>query len=125
MPEHVHLVLYPTRDDYLIARILQSIKQPVARKALACLRDHRPGDLERLATGQRRQAYQFRQKGDGYDRNITKVETLIETVRYLHNNPVRRGLVQTAVQWRYGSAAAWEGMGAGPMAIDRDSFPVF
>ncbi|UCD50775.1 MAG: transposase [Phycisphaerales bacterium] len=125
MPEHVHLVLYPTRDEYSIARILQSIKQPVARKAMAFLTEHRPDDLQRLATGQQRRARQFWQKGGGYDRNITKVKTLIETVRYIHNNPVRRGLVQTATQWRYSSAGAWEGTGAGPIAIDRDSFPVF
>jgi len=125
MPEHVHLVLYPTCDDYSIARILQSSKQPVVRKALAFLREHRPAELERLATGQRRQTYQFWQKGGGYDRNITKVEILIETVRYIHSNPVRRGLVQTAEQWRYSSAGVWDGTWTGPLAIDRDSFPVF
>jgi len=125
MPEHVHLVLYPTRDDYSIARILQSIKQPVSRKALAFLRQYSPNDLEHLATGQRRQAYQFWQKGGGYDRNITKAQTLIETVRYIHNNPVRRGLVPTAEQWRYSSAAQWDRIRAGPMTIDRDRFPVF
>jgi putative transposase len=125
MPDHVHLVLYPTRDDYSIARILQSIKQPVSRKVLAFLREHRPSDLERLATGQQTRAYQFWQKGGGYDRNITKVETLIETVRYIHNNPVRRGLVQTAEQWHYSSAGQWDGSAAGPITIDRDSFPVF
>lgn len=125
MPEHLHLVLYPTRNDYSIALILQSIKQPVLRKAMAFLREHRPRDLEHLATGQRRQAYQFWQKGGGYDRNITKVETLIETVRYIHNNPVRRGLVQLATEWRYSSAAQWEGLGTGPLAIDKGSFPVF
>jgi putative transposase len=59
MPEHVHLVLYPTQEDYSISHLLQSIKQPVSRKALAFLREHRPSDLERLATGQRRQPYQF------------------------------------------------------------------
>ena len=125
MPEHVHLVLHPTQDDYSISRILQSIKQPVSRMALAFLREYRPSDLERLATGQRRQAYQFWQKGGGYDRNVTKAETLIETVRYIHNNPVRRGLIQTAAQWRYSSAAQWEGLGGEPLTIDRESFPGF
>ncbi|UCD52288.1 MAG: transposase [Phycisphaerales bacterium] len=124
MPEHVHLVLCPKRDDYSIARILQSIKQPVARKAIALLREHRPHDLELLATGQRTRPYQFWQKGGGYDRNLTNVETLIKTVRYIHRNPVRRGLVETAEQWLHSSAAQWEGIRAGPIVVDRGSFPV-
>jgi len=123
MPEHVHLVLYLRCEGYSIARILQSIKQPVSRKALAFLREHCPGDLARLATGQQNQAYQFWQKGGGYDRNVTRVETLIETVRYVHNNPVRRGLVQTADQWYHSSAAQWDGIRPGPLTLDRDNFP--
>lgn len=125
MPEHVHLVVYPRRDDYSISRILQSIKQPVSRKAMAFLKAHRPKDLERLATGHQSQRYQFWQKGGGYDRNITKVETLIETVRYIHMNPVRRRLVEIPEQWYYSSAAQWSRSRTGPMAIDRDSFPVY
>jgi len=91
----------------------------------SCYRQRRLLLEERLATGQRRQAYQFWQKGGGYDRNVTKVETLIEMVRYIHNNPVRRGLVQTAEEWYYSSAAQWEGLRAGPMTVDKDSFPTF
>ena len=48
-----------------------------------------------------------------------------EVQRYIHHNPVRRGLAATPPQWRYSSAAGWEAAGVGPLAIDRDSFPVF
>lgn len=121
MPEHVHLVIYPRRDDYSISRILQSIKQSVSRKAIAFLRTRGPRDLQRLATRQQRQPYQFWQKGGGYDRNITKVET----VRYIHMNPVRRGLVESPEQWCYSSAAQWSRGKDGPMTVDRDSFPAY
>jgi len=50
---------------------------------------------------------------------------LIEAIRYIHNNPVRKGLVETSDQWHYSSAAEWQGLGSGPLAIDRDSFPAF
>jgi putative transposase len=123
MPEHVHLLLCPRREDYSISRILQAIKQPVSRKALAFLREHRPSDMERLATGQRTRPCRFWRKGGGYDRNITRVATLVETVHYIHNNPVRRGLVQTAAQRRYSSAAQWQGIDTGPIEVDRDNFP--
>jgi putative transposase len=125
MPEHVHLVIYPKREDYSISRILLAIKQPVSRKAIHYLKSHEPQGLELMATGQQSRPYHFWQKGGGYDRNITRVETLIETMRYIHHNPVRRGLVATAEQWRFSSAGQWEGRGPGPLTIDRDSFPTF
>lgn len=34
MPEHVHLVVRPLADEYDVANILQSIKQPVGRIAI-------------------------------------------------------------------------------------------
>ncbi len=125
MPDHVHLVVYPKGEDYSISRILLAIKQPVARRAIHYLRVHKPDGLHLLATGQQARPYRFWQNGGGYDRNITQVETLVETMRYIHNNPVRRQLVTVATQWRYSSAAEWEGLGIGPLAVDRGSFPVF
>ena len=125
MPDHVHLVLYPKREDHSISRILLAIKQPVSRRAIRHFKAHEPKALDLMATGQRARLYHFWQKGGGYDRNITRLETLIETMRYIHNNPVRRGLVTTAVQWEYSSAAQWEGQARGPLTIDRDSFPAF
>ena len=123
MPDHVHLVVYPREDTYSISGILRSIKQPVSRKAVACLKAQRPDSLRLMATGQRARPYHFWQKGGGYDRNITQAHTLIETIRYIHNNPVRRGLVATPDQWRYSSAADWDGTGTGPLAIDWDRLP--
>ena len=78
-----------------------------------------------MATGQRARPYCFWQKGGGYDRNITRIETVVEAVGYIHNNPVRKGLVETPEKWRYSSAGEWDGVRVGPIAIDRDRFPTF
>jgi putative transposase len=123
MPNHVHLVIHPRQDQYSIARILRSIKQPVSRRALEYLRRSNPEGLRFLATGQQDEPYRFWQKGGGYDRNITKVETLMDTVCYIHNNPVRKGLVGTPDQWHYSSAADWQSIRSGPIPIDFDTFP--
>jgi putative transposase len=125
MADHVHLVVCPRQEVYSISTILLAIKQPVSQRAIRYLREHNPAGLRVLATGQQARPYRFWQKGGGYDRNITKVKTLIETVRYIHNNPVRKGLVETPEQWHYSSAAEWEGVGPGPLAINRDRFPTF
>jgi len=39
MPEHVHLLLLPRRDDYRISLILKAIKQPVAQRAVKYLKE--------------------------------------------------------------------------------------
>jgi putative transposase len=123
MPNHVHLLICPRKQQYSISDILLSIKQPVSRKALGYLKINNPDGLKYLATSQRHRPFRFWQKGGGYDRNITRVETVINSVHYLHNNPVRKGLVESAGRWCYSSAADWQGARQGPIPIDFDSFP--
>ena len=38
-------------------------------------------------------------------------------IDYLHNNPVRKGLVKRAIDWLW-SSAAWYGGGTSPIPID-------
>jgi len=124
MPEYVHLLICPMNSEYSISKILQPIKQPVAQRAVAYLRRNNPADLDKLATGQRHQVYRLWQAGGGYDRNISKTETITNAARYIHHNPVRRGLTDTPENWYYCSTSAWQGSG-GPLEIDFHSYPVY
>jgi len=36
------------------------------------------------------------QRGGGYDRKVIELSTLLYLIEYIHNNPVRRGLVNRA-----------------------------
>jgi putative transposase len=123
MPEHVHLLICPRQESYSISRILTAIKQPVARRAMIYLREYRPDGLRLLATGQRGTPYRFWRAGGGYDRNITEVRTVVLVVRYIHANPVRRGLVAHPSEWCYSSAKDWEEGVSGRIPIDFDTFP--
>ncbi|MFH1717469.1 MAG: hypothetical protein ABIF19_08980 [Planctomycetota bacterium] len=123
MPSHVHLLICPRRIEYSISDILLSIKQPVSRKTVSYLKNNNPDGLKYLATSQIHRPCRFWQKGGGYDRNMTKVKTIIDSAHYIHNNPVRKGLVEVADEWRYSSAADWQGTRQGPIPIDLDSFP--
>jgi putative transposase len=123
MPEHVHLLICPHEEGYSIAAILRSIKQPVARRAMIYLREHNPQGLALLATGQTRMPYRFWQAGGGYDRNMTSVETIVKAAKYIHENPVRRGLVTHPSDWVYSSAHDWETGTNGLLPIDFDTFP--
>ena len=118
MPDHVHLLICPHKSNYCISDILLSIKQPVSRKAIGYLKKDNPQGLKLLATGQQHRPYRFWQKGGGYDRNITSVDTIIHAIRYMHNNPVRKQLVDAPEKWYYSSAKDWLDIGKGPIPVD-------
>ena len=56
--------------------------------------------------------------GSGYDRNITNETILLEMVRYIHQNPVRRGLVDNVCDWKWSSAGWYELGKEDPLKID-------
>jgi putative transposase len=120
MPEHVHVVLWPNNPVYEIRLIRAALKNPVQRTALAYLRQHAPTFLERLRDQQPNGDvhYRFWQRGGGYDRNIHESHTLRTMIDYIHNNPVRRGLVKAAIDWPWSSARFYAGMQDVVLAMD-------
>ena len=83
MPEHVHLLVSePERET--LAQAVQSLKQGVAR---------------RLALRAEESFWQARY----YDFNVWSERKFEEKVRYIHRNPVTRGLVARAEDWEWSS----------------------
>lgn len=107
MSDHAHLLVWPTRPEYDIAALRRSIKSPVAIRAINHLKKHDPAWLDKI-TRQRggRTERLFWQPGGGYDRNIDNPATLAPVIDYIHQNPVRRGLVKRAEDWHW-SSASW------------------
>ena len=64
----------------------------------------------------------FWQAGGGYDRNIRDEEEMLEKARYIHANPVRRGLVDSPADWKWSSARWYEGVRDGELVIDPAKF---
>ena len=124
MPEHVHLVLLPLERSK-ISDILSTIKQSTSKRALNWLRRHAPEYLPALLDRQPngKQSYRFWQRGGGYDRNLRSLRDIHEKVAYVHDNPVRRGLVEQAIDWQWSSATAWQTGIDEPLAIDRTGLP--
>jgi len=78
MPEHVHLLVNePPR--ILLAQFLKVIKQMTSRKL----------------KGQREKFWQERY----YDSNVHGEKARSEVIRYIHRNPVKRGLVAKPEEW--------------------------
>ncbi len=140
MPDHVHILFVPCDAQYRIRNVLQSIKQPVMRRALNFLREHNPEWLKNLrvrppsgcARSCHPDAYHFWQPGGGYDRNVTTAHTAWRMVHYIHENPVRRGLVERSIDWPWsrrslvfcrGRRGLSDGCdSAGPVMVARDRY---
>jgi putative transposase len=120
MPEHVHVIVWPRDPVYEVRLIRTALKVPVQRKALAFLRRQAPAYLERLRDEQPngKVHYRFWQRGGGYDRNVTDPITLTTMIEYIHNNPVRRGLVRAPADWPWSSAQFYEGYKDVPVRMD-------
>jgi len=82
MPEHVHLLLSEPQHGTL-ADALKSLKQGVSRRLIG-------------------EAEHFWQKRY-YDFNIRNHAQFVEKLRYIHRNPVKRGLCERAEDWEWSS----------------------
>jgi len=125
MPDHVHLLINPMDEQYSISNILKDIKSDTARKAVKYLKENKPSELSNLSTNQKYRKYRFWQKGGGYDRNIIKENTLTHAVQYIHNNPVRKDLVDEPGKWYYSSYNCWFNGTDEPIRIDKETWPLF
>jgi len=124
MPNHVHLLIFPVRRDYLISMILLTIKQSASRRALIQARKYNHELLNQFKTGIMSKRYRIWQEGGGYDRNINNPDTLLKAVDYIHNNPVRKGLVDSPDKWRWSSFGDWHQDCQGPIKIEKENLLV-
>ena len=124
MPGHVHILIYPRTPEYSISGILKSIKQPVSQTVIRKLKQNDESkQLADMKTGERARPYRFWQAGGGYDRNFDSPRLILKAIDYIHNNPIRRGLVAEPGEWKYSSYNAWHNEGKGILDIDIESFP--
>ncbi len=107
------------REKYGIAKIRHAIKSPVGAKAIRYLEENAPHWLPRITRKRGKKTERlFWHSGAGYDRNIDEPTTLACEIEYVHMNPVRRGLVKLAADWRWSSVAWYLGISKPPIIPD-------
>jgi putative transposase len=108
MPEHVHLLVAPTGPEPAIDRYLARIKQPFSKWVKQQLVEMKSPLVDRPTVAERpgKSCFRFWQEGPGYDRNLTTPAVIEAAIEYINMNPVRRGLVKRAVNWKW-SSASW------------------
>lgn len=105
MPNHVHLFIFPLNDNYSISIILKKLKGRMSKKYSEYLINSNPIKRRKiLVPFSNGEYFLFWQRGGGYDRNIFNPKYVYNTIKYIENNPVRKGLVDYASQWRWSSA---------------------
>ncbi len=78
MPEHVHLLVYPTDLIAKVGVIAGKIKEAFARKAIEYLEDNAPEWLKRITVKEgKRTRRRFWQPGGGYDRNAIELSFIM------------------------------------------------
>ena len=121
MPEHVHLIVY-SEENRPLGAFLQSLKDPFAREVIAQWRPLDAAVLPKLRS--KTGSTHFWQPGGGHDRNVVG-EELIEKIRYVHQNPITRGLSPDSVSWKWSSAARYRGLpGAVGPTVAAELIPV-
>lgn len=131
MPEHVHVVVCPRREQYDVSQFLGTLKLSVTRKSLAFVQQEQPATLTLMLDEQPngRRHYRFWQRGGGFDRNLWSEKAIAAEIGYVHANPVRRGLCERAEDWAWSNAReyalrdAGEAASLGPLSIDFGSLP--
>src|SRR5579863_1538957 len=114
MPEHIHLLLTEPKIG-TPSTVMQVLKQRTARALLP--KKKRAGSLQRHLFedgSSRRTFWQVR----FYDFNVWTTKKRVEKLRYLHRNPVKRGLVEAPEQWRWSSCRFYLLHEVGPVRVN-------
>ena len=111
MPEHIHILIYPTLPEPDLPRYLGQIKQPFTAEIHELLEAKNSPLLKKLTVRVRpgKTCFRYWQEGPGFDRNLFTPSAILAAIDYFHNNPVERGLCQRAVDWKWSSARYYLG----------------
>jgi REP-associated tyrosine transposase len=114
--KHVHLLMSePERGNPSL--VMQAVKQGFARRILRNLRsatDSRQVKIPGRAVSAQDHIWQRR----FYDLVVFTEKKRVEKLRYIHRNPVKRGLVLEPQQWPWSSFCDYAEGRHGPVLVD-------
>ena len=112
MPSHLH-ALVGLKDIKLLSAYMQTFKSLSSRK----IKEVKVSRYKETLF----QSARFRLWQRGFDDLVISSEKQFRIkLEYIHNNPVKAGLVTTAVDYPYSSARNWVGEGKGLVETDKD-----
>jgi putative transposase len=122
MPEHVHLVCRAAGSPW--STVAQYIKTGVSKRVFNQWRKLGSVAAPVLASITTADGSQrFWQHGGGFDRRIRTTQAMARDIRYIHRNPVERGLVSQPEDWKWSSVRWWMGLRDGEIECDSPMDP--
>src|SRR5579864_7562409 len=113
MPEHIHLLITEPEVGSP-STVMQVVKQRTAHALLPKRKRKDPQQRELFEEPPRRAFWQAR----FYDFNVWSSRKRVEKLRYMHRNPVKRGLAISPEQWRWSSYRFYLLDEAGPVCVN-------
>ena len=113
MPEHIHLLLSEPEVGNP-STVMQVLKQRTARALLPKRKRRDPRQRSLFGEETERSFWQAR----FYDFNVWTTKKREEELRYMHRNPVKRGLVESPELWRWSSYRFYLLNEAGPVGVN-------
>jgi putative transposase len=124
MPSHVHLVVeMPAGESF--SDLMRDFKKFTSTRVRQQLQlEGRSKLLQVLRRNSKNRKNQvFKLWTDRFDDEvITNEKMMAVKVEYIHNNPVKAGLVVAPEDWYYSSARDYSGKGHGPLPVAIDWF---
>jgi len=116
MPEHVHLLINEPKQG-TPSTVLQKLKLRVAQKLRKRKRSVNAAQM-RLPFDAVREPPRAFWQARFYDFNVYSTGKKVEKLKYMHANPVKRGLVSNPKDWPWSSWEFYHGGAAGLVRID-------
>jgi putative transposase len=114
MPEHVPLLVSEPERGRLSAAI-QVLKQNSSRLLGAGGRRRNPAQ-QQLFPAEKTEAHLWQRRY--YDFNVRTAKKRIEKLKYMHRNPVKRGLAEKPEDWRWSSYRSYALGESGPVGLN-------
>ena len=108
MPDHLHAI---TDSVLKPSQVLRYVNGIISRRVIDHLKERgHNSSLQKLRHETKERGYRY-SLWDHHSNvfSITSEDMLIQKVNYIHQNPVRAGLVDRAEDYRWSSVRQWEG----------------
>ena len=121
MPDHLHAI---TDGNLKPSEILRYVNGIISRRVIDHLKEHgHNASLQKLRHQTKERAYRY-SLWDHHSNvfSITSEDMFMQKVNYIHQNPVRAGLVEKAEDYRWSSARQWKScpLDDEPLKVDID-----
>ena len=113
MPEHIHLLITEPEIG-TPSTVMQVLKQRTAHALLPKRKRRDPRQRRLFGNEPKRAFWQAR----FYDFNVWSTKKRVEKLRYMYNNPVKRGLVESPELWAWSSCRFYSFDEAGPVQVN-------